>query len=338
MKNPISSCVGLLSAVALMTLCACATNEPAAPAAIPNAAPFAQHAGVVSGSFPIPDSVPLWPGGAPGSEGKTSPEVVAPRHELPGANGVDSPDVTFRVVSNINNPSITPFLPDKSIATGAAVIVMPGGGHMFLSIDMEGYDVAHYLSQHGVAAFVLKYRLARSPGSTYKVEVESLMDTQRAIRTVRANAVQWGVDPNRIGVMGFSAGGQLAFLAGTRYNNPVKGSNEPVDQLSCRPNFQALMYASASNNVVVDKASTPPTFLCCTATDIHPDMAASMCQYYAKLFAAHVPAELHIYAGGAHGWGTRPTGRPVSEWPDRFLDWMSDTGLLKSAPTTAPAM
>jgi len=229
-----------------------------------------------------------------------------------------------------------PFLPDKSNATGAAVIVMPGGGHMFVSITMEGYDVAHYLAQHGVAAFVLKYRLARAPGSTYKVDVESLMDTQRAIRTVRANAAQWGVDPHRIGVMGFSAGGQLAILSTTRFNDPVKGSDEPLDHVNCRPDFQVLMYSGAPGNLTPDK-NTPPAFLCCTATDPSPNMVSGMAGYYIKLKAAGVPAELHIYSGGGHGWGTRPTGKPVSEWPDRLMDWMSDRGLLSASPTTAPS-
>jgi acetyl esterase/lipase len=146
----------------------------------------------------------LWSNGAPGSEGKTAPEAV----EV-------TPDGEHSV-SGVHHPSITPYLPAKGTANGAAVIIAPGGGHYKLSIDHEGYNVARWMSAHGVAAFVLKYRLARETGSTYTVERDELADIQRALRTVRNRSSEWEVDPNRIGVMGFSAGGELALLASTR--------------------------------------------------------------------------------------------------------------------------
>jgi endo-1,4-beta-xylanase len=274
----------------------------------------------------VPPSVPLWPGTAPGSEGKTSPEIVFIRHEPATA---DTLDVSFPVVSNINFPSLTPFLPAKDKATGAAVIVLPGGGFQFLPVDHEGYDLAKYLADHGIAAFVLKYRLARAPGSTYKVEVEGLMDTQRAIRLVRARAAEWGVDPHRVGVLGFSAGGQLCLLASTQYDKPVAGSNDDVDKLDCRPDFQALIYPGGLNNpdrVPVTK-DTPPSFLACTYTD-RLTISKNLAAFYLILKTAGVPAELHIYGSGGHGFGVRPTTRPSSTWPDRFVDWMRDRGYL----------
>ena len=152
-------------------------------------------------------AVALWANGAPGSEGKTAPEVVSP----PNADGEHT-------VTSVNNPSIAPYLVRGTRTPVAAVIVMPGGGHYMLSIDHEGYDVAKYLSGHGVAAFVLKYRLAREKGSTYTVEGNELDDVQRAIRLVRSRAAEWNVDPARVGVMGFSAGGELAVLAATRWH------------------------------------------------------------------------------------------------------------------------
>jgi endo-1,4-beta-xylanase len=276
----------------------------------------------------VPPSITLWPNGAPGSEGQTSPETETIRHEPATA---DTPDVSFPVVSNIHNPSLTPFFPAKDKATGAAVIVLPGGGHMFLSIDHEGYDVAKYLADHGVAAFVLKYRLARAPNSTYKVEVHSLMDTQRAIRTLRARAAEWGIDPHRVGVLGFSAGGELCILAATQYDKPVAGSNDDIDKLDCKPDFQGLLYPGGLNSpdtVPVNK-DTPPAFLACTYTD-RPTISRNLASFYLDLKAAGVPAELHIYNSGGHGFGVRPTGRPVSTWADRFLDWMKDRGYLES--------
>ena len=148
--------------------------------------------------------VPLWPGGAPGHEGKNVKEKVVEsgkgqRHD--------------RRVSSIHEPSLTVFLPPKEKANGAAVVICPGGGHRYLAIDHEGYDVARWLASQGVAGFVLKYRLANEEGSSYKVDVHALADARRAVRLVRGRAKEWGVDPARVGLMGFSAGGELAILA-----------------------------------------------------------------------------------------------------------------------------
>ena len=163
-----------------------------------------------------PKEIPLWPNGAPGSEGKTDKEIVQR-----GASGE-------RSVYSIHNPSVTPYLPPKDKTTGAAVIVIPGGGHRVLAIDHEGYNVAQWLSERGIAAFVLKYRLARETNSTYQVEVHALADTQRAIRLVRSRAQEWGIDPARVGVMGFSAGGELAAFASMRFDNGVEGATDAV--------------------------------------------------------------------------------------------------------------
>ncbi|MGC2791004.1 MAG: alpha/beta hydrolase [Candidatus Sulfotelmatobacter sp.] len=177
----------------------------------------------------------LWPNGAPGSEGKTTDETVRVTE-----NGE-------HIVSSVHRPSIIPFLPSKENATGAAVVIAPGGGHRELWMDHEGYNVARWLSQHGVAAFVLKYRLARETGSTYTIEGTELADIQRAVRLVRSRASEWGVNPERIGVMGFSAGGELAAMASTRYEAGVAGAVDPIEGGSSKPAFQALLYPAIPN-------------------------------------------------------------------------------------------
>jgi endo-1,4-beta-xylanase len=176
----------------------------------------------------------LWPNGAPGSEGRTTPEKVRV------TEGGD------HVVSSIHRPSITPYLPDRSAATGAAIIVAPGGGHRELWIDHEGYNVAQWLRERGIAAFVLKYRLAREDGSTYTIEGNALADIQRAIRVVRSSAAQWGVDTARIGVMGFSAGGEVAARAAMSWDDGNTSASDAIDRLSSRPAFQALIYPGNS--------------------------------------------------------------------------------------------
>ena len=256
--------------------------------------------------------VMLWSGTAPGSEGKTGDEKIRLQQGE-------------QIISGIHRPSITVYLPPEAIATGAAVVVAPGGGHREIWITHEGYRVAEWLSAHGIAAFLLKYRLAREPGSTYTVLGHELADIQRAIRTVRARSAEWGVDPNRVGVMGFSAGAELAGLAATHYDDPVEHPVDDVDRRSAKPAFQALIYPPGGAGAKYTK-DTPQAFLACGGDD---QIAAGLPDVYKALKAAGVPTELHIYAGVPHGFGIRLTNPPdVADWIDRFHDWMFDRGLL----------
>jgi acetyl esterase/lipase len=262
------------------------------------------------------EPIKLWPKGAPGAEGSVTPETVRL-----------TPDGEH-VLSNIQEPSIIPYLPGKAAATGAAVIVAPGGGHSELWMDHEGYAVAEWLSDHGVAAFVLKYRLAKEKNSTYTVEDTELGDMQRAIRTVRSRSTEWGVDPARIGVMGFSAGGELAALASTRYDEGTPSSDDPVERASSKPDFQALLYPAIPHDRKLT-ADTPRAFLACGGND-RPDISQGLPELYLALTRLHVSAELHIYAGVGHGFGVRKTNpAPVSGWTSLFLEWMDAQGLLK---------
>ena len=258
----------------------------------------------------------LWPSGAPGSEGKSAIEVTRVNE-----NGE-------HIVSSIHRPSITPYLPPKDKATGAAVIIAPGGGHRELWMDHEGYNVAEWLSAHGVAAFVLKYRLARENGSTYTVEGTELADIQRAIRLVRSRAGEWGVDRERLGVMGFSAGGELAALAGTRYDAGTPAATDLIERESSKPAFQALLYPGAAHDKSFSK-DTPPAFLVCGEDD-RPDIAQGLPDLYLAFKRAGVSAELHIFARTGHGFGLRASNRPpVSDWPQHFVDWLDVQELLK---------
>jgi acetyl esterase/lipase len=268
----------------------------------------------------MPPAIPLWQAGAPGSEGQTSPmKAYWESYKTATAS------TWYAVVSNINNPSITPFLPAPGTATGAAVVVCPGGGHRFLALEHEGYAVGKWFSDHGVAAFILEYRLAKSPGSTYEVNVHSLMDAQRAIRTVRSRAKEWNVDPARVGIIGFSAGGEVAALAAARFDNPVKGSADPIDSLSCRPDFQGLFYPGLPHPQPEVSAKAPPAFLC-GAYDDGFKLTTPMVQYYLKFAEAGVPAEMHIYAKGGHGFGIRDENRPVYSWMPLFATWLTNLG------------
>jgi len=261
--------------------------------------------------------VELWPNGAPGSEGKTAPETVriSPQGD--------------HVVSSVNRPSITVYLPAADKASGAAVLVIPGGGHSEIWIDHEGYRVAAWLSDHGVAAFVLKYRLAHAPGSTYTIEGTELQDTQRAIRLIRSRAAEWGVDPNRIGVIGFSAGGQLAALASTRYDSGNEAAPDPIDRQSSKPAFQGLIYPGLPDTPPLALTKdTPPAFLACGADD-RPNISEGVPQLYLAMKHAGVPAELHVFAGVGHGFGIRSTNTGnVTTWPDLFYGWLGTSGFL----------
>jgi endo-1,4-beta-xylanase len=219
-----------------------------------------------------------------------------------------------------------PYLPAKEKATGVAVIVFPGGGHRNLAIGHEGYNVGEWLAEHGIAAFVVKYRLAREPGSTYKIEVEALADAQRAIRLVRSRAKEWNVRTDAIGVMGFSAGGELASMMSIRMDGGIEGAADPVDRESAKPNFQALIYPGQSGKIQPTKDS-PPAFLACGNLD-RPDISEGLANVYLLFKKAGVPAELHIYAKVGHGFGIQPKNRPpASEWPVQFQQWVVNLGI-----------
>lgn len=278
-----------------------------------------------SGSPPatlLPDNklnpeIPLWPDGAPGSEGKTE-------------------DARYRalkdrlVLSNIHKPSITVYLPPAKAATGTAVVVIPGGGFRSNWITHEGYRVAEWFARHGVAAFVLKYRLERDEGSEYSTIEHSLADAQRALRTVRSRAAEWSIDPERIGVIGFSAGGTLSGLAGTHFDKPVKTRVDAIDDLNAKPAFLGLVYGSpfspTSSWKTEIRKDMPPVFLIAGGND---RIAEAYPDIYKELRAAGVPAELHLYAGVGHGFGIQPRNSPaVAGWIDRFYEWLFTQGLL----------
>jgi endo-1,4-beta-xylanase len=265
----------------------------------------------------------LWPNGAPGFESrKDEPEKMDWRQE---------PDIVFPVLFNVHNPSITPFLPASGKATGAAVIIAPGGGHMFHTIDREGYDMAKWLADRGIAAFVLKYRLARdrAGNSPYKVDNEPRADALRAVRLIRHRAAEWGLSPAHVGILGFSAGGVSTLAAAIHADAGKADAVDPVERQSSRAAFHAMIYAEMPRGEYAVPKETPPAFLL-SAFDDTPK-AAPLANYFLKLKAAGGPTELHIYNQGGHGFGVR-TDRPdmpISSWPLRFVEWLGDLGMLK---------
>lgn len=231
-------------------------------------------------------------------------------------------------VSNVHHPSITPFLPTANKATGTAIIIAPGGGHRVLCLGHEGDSLAQWFADHGIAAFVLRYRLAREEGSTYTVDEHAMADTRRAIRVVRSRAAEWNIQPNRIGVLGFSAGGELAALAAMKSDDGDVKSADPIEKASCRPDFQVLIYPGSSSRFTVE-AGMPPVFIALGAKD-RDDISLGMAELYLKYKAAKVPAELHIYSNAGHGFGFRADSAKsgAGEWPDRLREWLRDSGLL----------
>lgn len=256
----------------------------------------------------------LWQGDAPGSEGMTSPEVVELR------NG-------RRSVSDIHRPSITAYLP-KDGATGVGVVIAPGGGHSRLLVDNAGHNIARALNARGIAGFVLKYRLAREEGSPYTIEGHALDDAKRAIRLIRSQAGGWGLDPEKIGIMGFSAGGEVAVLAATSYDAGDPNATDAVERQSSRPAFQALVYPGSVQRLKLS-SEMPPSFLVCGEDD-RLDISQGLPELYVGLKKAGASAELHVYAGVGHGFGLGGSeDGPVSKWLDRFSEWLGAVGLLQ---------
>jgi endo-1,4-beta-xylanase len=262
--------------------------------------------------------IPLWPNGAPGSEGRKGEQEVKTSQK----NGEYT-------IKNVHNPSLTPFLPPKDKATGAAVIICPGGGHSVMWMMHEGVNEAKWLSERGIAAFVLKYRLAREPGSTYKIAEHALQDGQRAIRLVRSRAAEWGIDPHRIGLMGFSAGGEVTALVCNNFDAGHADATDPVEHASSRPDFQVLVYPGPQGiRGATVRKDMPPTFIVVGDQD---NFAVFLANHYLALRAAGVSAEMHVYAKTPHGFGLRESNkaRPSNSWIQRFEEFLGVQGMLK---------
>jgi acetyl esterase/lipase len=263
-----------------------------------------------------PASIPLWEKGAPGFESRAT--------ELEKADiGPGKCNVT-----NIHNPSIVPYLPAADKANGTAVLIAPGGGHRMLCMGHEGYALGEWFANHGIAAFVLKYRLAREEGSVYTVDDHAMADTRRALRLIRSKAEEWRIQPDRVGVLGFSAGGELAALAAMKSDNGNKQDADRVETYSSRPDFQALIYPGSSKRFAAEKGM-PPLFIALGYKD-RDDISIGMAEVYLNYKRAGVPAELHVYSNAGHGFGYRTgTTSGFGDWQVRFEEWLVDSSLLK---------
>ena len=279
-------------------------------------------------------TIKLWTGDIPFSNGTIGEEEITDRGH----------------VRNVQDPEIIVYLPEKEKATGAAVVICPGGGYGILAIKHEGHDIAKWFNEVGVAGIVIKYRLPTSDNITDRSEV-AMTDAQRAVRMTRHYAQEWGIQADKIGIMGFSAGGHLASTVGTHFDYGIVDAKDPIQKVSCRPDFMILMYpvismsedfmhAGSMKNLLGKNQSyeqklrfsnekqvsseTPPTILIHSSDDKAVPVANSI-RFYEALIQYKIPAELHIFNSGGHGYGLgRKDGTSHNLWPENVQAWMKD--------------
>jgi acetyl esterase/lipase len=283
---------------------------------------------------PPPDQpIPLWPGAAPGDARDTGDIGEEKDTTKPGQ---DPPGKYIIRLGNVSKPTIQVFKPAKEKDTGAAIVVCPGGAYYILAMDLEGTEVCKWLNSIGVTGVLLKYRVPiRKDRPRYAAP---LQDAQRAIGLVRQNAKEWGIDPGRVGILGFSAGGHLSATTSNTYESRTYPPVDDADKQSCRPDFTILVYPAyltapeGSMSLAPEirvTASTPPAFIAMTEDDpVHVESALA---YTLALKNAKVPVELHLYPKGGHGYGLRPSENLVTTWPARAAEWLAASGYLKPA-------
>ncbi|HEY1171190.1 MAG TPA: alpha/beta hydrolase [Verrucomicrobiae bacterium] len=274
--------------------------------------------------------IKLWSGKVPGDKDTVGEEKDMTK---PAENKVGGKPVIR--LGNVSEPTITFYPAPKVNNTGTAVLVCPGGGYSILAYDLEGSEVCEWLNSIGVNAVLVKYRVPKRPGTDR--HGPPLQDVQRAFGLVRSKASEWGIDAKRVGILGFSAGGHLSAVACNNYEQRTYEKVDAADEQSCRPDFAVLIYPAyltvkeQGDKVAPElpvSAKTPPTFLAMTGDD--GVRVESALFYYLALKNAKVPAEMHLYPKGGHGYGLRPSDNTVSSWPKRVEEWMGASGLLKA--------
>ncbi len=283
------------------------------------------------------------PQSAIGQETAARPELeIWPEGKLPVGSTTFSKEQVEQLkakqteerLTYIQNPTLAVYQPDPDKANGAAVVICPGGGYNILAIKKEGYELAEWFNSIGVTAFVLKYRI---PRRTDQIHWEPMQDIQRSIRLVRHQAEKWKIDPNRIGVLGFSAGGHLTLMSGLQSGTKCYPPVDEADQVSAAPNFICPIYAAYMGDGYKDNVAelgelitvspeTPPTFMAVTLDDTMRGAQAAL--LLVELKQAKVPAELHVYAKGGHGYGIRESEKPVSTWHHRLEEWLKSMELI----------
>ena len=277
-----------------------------------------------TGLIAEPKIVKVFPNGLPADAVKLPEDRIA---KLKAAN-------TDERIAYVAEPTLTLYPAPKDVATGCGVVICPGGGYNILAWNKEGIELAQWFNKIGVSAAVLKYRV---PRRTPDIHHEPLQDVQRAIRLFRSMADEMRVDVNRVGVLGFSAGGHLTVMSGTKYDELAYPKSDAIDEISARPNFICPIYCAYLGNNYSDNKpelgdlvkitkETPPAFLAVTFDDVHRGVQSAL--LVAEYKKAGVPAEAHIYAKGGHGYGIRPTGNPVETWHHRLAEWLESSGWL----------
>ena len=275
-----------------------------------------------------PKPIELWPKGAPGEKGDIGEEKDTTK---PTDNLIAGKPLIR--LGNVSKPTITIYRPPADKDTGAAVLVCPGGGYHILAMDLEGTEVCEWLNSIGVTGVLLKYRVPKRAGQP--PHAAPLQDAQRALGLVRHRAKELGIDPRRIGVLGFSAGAHLSAALSSNHELRTYPKVDDADQTSCRPDFQVLIYPGGLTKKdesdklapeVAPTTNTPPTFIAITQDD--PVRVENALFYTLALKQANVPVELHRYGTGGHGYGLRRTKETVTSWPDRVTDWLRNRGLL----------
>ncbi len=271
--------------------------------------------------------VPIWPGAVPDAQPVAGPEFTSTSSEPVGGR-------RWTAVERVSQPTMTVYSPTET-NKGVAVVVFPGGGYNELAIDLEGTEVCDWLTSRGITAVLLKYRVPTRSSGAYRESPPALEDAQRTLGLVRFHAAEWHIDPHKIGVIGFSAGGHLVTAMSTHFDKRLYPAIDAADKESCRPDFAIACYPghlwdygedfNLNPNVPVT-SNTPPTFLL-QAEDDHVDGVEQSLVYYIGLKKAGVPVEMHLYAQGGHAFGLRPSKFPITEWPQLVETWLGTIGM-----------